>query len=160
MQPIHLTDSFSISARGLVVTGKPLVGEWIQAGAQLRQYEATVQFAIGDWLGYGERRYGEMYAQGMVDTGLAYGTLANLARVARNIESSRRHENLSFSHHSAVAGLPPDAQDEILDMAGRHQMSRDDVRDEVRSRQVDSDDAPSEVCPVCHGAGYVVRTHT
>ena len=62
-----------------------------------------VQWWIGDWLNYGERCYGEKYREGVELFQLAKGTLKNYAYVAGNIQSSGRHNDLSFSVHSEVA---------------------------------------------------------
>jgi len=48
---------------------------------------------VGDWLNYGEARYGEMYSQAIEITGYASQTLADAKWVASRIEPSRRHEN-------------------------------------------------------------------
>ena len=48
----------------------------------------------GDWLNYGERRYGEMYAQAVGDTGYENKTLQNAKYVAGVYELSLRSDNL------------------------------------------------------------------
>jgi hypothetical protein len=68
------------------------------------------QWWIGDWLNYGERAYGEKYAQGMAATGYELQTLTNMAWVAARVEISRRREILSWSHHAEVAALESDEQ--------------------------------------------------
>ena len=47
--------------------------------------------------------------------GPAYGTCANAGLVASKFEFSRRRENLSFTHHNEVCGLPPETQDALID---------------------------------------------
>jgi len=56
-----------------------------------------------EWLNYGEKHYGETYAQAIEVSDKEYQTLADAARVAGNIEFTRRRVNLSWSHHQEVA---------------------------------------------------------
>jgi len=84
--------------------------EWLQFGEKLQTYENAVQWAIGDWLNYGERTYGEEYAQAVEITGYKVKTLWQYAYVAKHVEYSTRVEVLSHKHHEVVAGLTPDEQ--------------------------------------------------
>lgn len=52
-----------------------------------------------------------MYAQEAEVTGMAPQTLTNVKYVSRQIENSRRRENLPFALHAEVAALPPREQD-------------------------------------------------
>lgn len=75
------------------------------------------QWWVGDWLNYGERAYGEKYAQAMDVTGLEYDTLSSYRWVAAEIEPCLRKQKLSWSHHKEVAALEPAEQAEWLDRA-------------------------------------------
>jgi hypothetical protein len=107
--------------------------EWQTIGVLLRGIERGIQWWIGDWLRYGERRFSEAYAQVGDMTDLSHGTLANLKYVAGRFEPSRRRETLPWSHHAEVASRQ-DA-DEILDVAEREGWSKRDVRTEVERRK-------------------------
>ena len=114
--------------------------EWWQIGQTLQQMERSVQWWLGDWWNYGERRYGEMASQAARDhvadvTGHAYKTIKNAATVARKFEKSRRRDNLSWSHHEAVTALPPEDAESILDEAASEGLSVFDVRDRARERK-------------------------
>lgn len=122
---------FRMQATGMVANGKPDFEQWLDFGRGLWKLRTSVQWSIGDWLIYGEMVYGEMYAQALVQTRYTYGALANMASVARAFESSRRRENLSWSHHEAVKSLSEDMQDELLDKAERQELGRDDLRELV-----------------------------
>lgn len=62
---------------------------------------------IGDWLRYGERKWGEKYSKAIDVTDLAYQSLVNAKNVAEKFSDfNRRRLNLSWSHHSEVAALP------------------------------------------------------
>ncbi|HSH45129.1 MAG TPA: LmbU family transcriptional regulator [Longimicrobiales bacterium] len=106
--------------------------DWEDVGRSLRAIEGAVQWWIGDWLNYGERKYGERYTQAIEATGYAYDTLAGAAYVARQIESCRRRQNLSWSHHKEVAALDPPEQDALLSAAADGEWSRNELRRAVK----------------------------
>lgn len=126
---------------------------WETVGLFLHMVESAASWWIGDWINYGEDRYGEKYAQAMSLTGQTYGALANKAYTARHVEPSRRRENLSFSHHQEVASLPPEEQDALLDEAEQHALGRDHVRTRVQEMQ-GKEFGP---CPMCGGHCEIQR---
>lgn len=67
------------------------------------QLHRTSAWLLGDALNYGEKVYGETYAQAATWTGLAEQTLANYASTCGRVPRSRRRSTLSFSVHSEVA---------------------------------------------------------
>ena len=71
----------------------------------------------------------------ILESGRAYQTLANLAWVTSKIEPERRRPNLSFAHHSAVAGLPAPEADELLDVAETENATSTDLRQMVQARR-------------------------
>lgn len=92
---------------------------WERIGRQLQLADLAVQWWIGDWLNYGEARYGEKYSQALDEFGRKKQTLMNYAFVAKAIETSRRREVVDFSTHAEVAGLPDIEQDRILAKAAK-----------------------------------------
>jgi hypothetical protein len=56
-----------------------------------------------------------------------------MASVAQAFESSRRRDDLTWSHHAAVAGLPLKAQEHWLEQAAAKRLSVADLRIEIRS---------------------------
>ncbi len=97
---------FELTKTGVIVAGEPTFEEWEAAFTWAQQVEKASPFWVGDLIEYGEHRYGEKYAQALDSTTASYGTLANAAYVARNVQISRRRENLSFAVHQEVAPLP------------------------------------------------------
>ncbi|MEA2420777.1 MAG: hypothetical protein QOE60_2983, partial [Thermoleophilaceae bacterium] len=109
---------------------------------------------IGDWLHYGNERFGERYVRAARITGYDVQTLMNQAYVASRFEISRRREKLSFSHHAEVAALPAAEQDRWLGRAERASLSvralRSEVRRAVRGRRGEPTPPPDAVvCPSC-----------
>jgi hypothetical protein len=101
--------------------------DWVKAGMALIQIEGAVQWWLGDWWAFGDHGYGERVAalqeEGGPLAGMNFGTVMNYGTVARAIETSRRREVLSFSHHVEVAPLPVKQQERFLNLAERESLS-------------------------------------
>lgn len=144
---VPVADGVSIRPTGLVIDRALAIEEWSDIGEQLGVLGKAIQFAIGDWLNYGEIKYGETYSQFADLTGYKVETLQNMKFVAGRVEISRRHEELTFSHHAEVAGLAPSEQDYWLDCAEREGWSSKRLRNEVHP---DIDGLFNEIeCPEC-----------
>ena len=131
-----------ITPTGLVLPDDLEYDNWIQVGETLKLIESGVQWWIGDWLAFGERKYGEMYSQALDSTEYEYQSLADMVYVATNVGFSRRRENLSWSHHREVAALEPEQQTLILDSAVNEGLSHKQLRQEVRALKVPQAPAP------------------
>lgn len=78
--------------------------DWQEVGYHLRQIDSGAQWWIGDWLNFGERRYGEKYSQELQDNfGLGYDSLSGLAKIAKRYGFGTRVPNVSWAHHRVVA---------------------------------------------------------
>jgi hypothetical protein len=121
--------------------------EWMAAGEKIYRVRQACHWWIGDWLIHGEAAYGEAYSQAIDDTKFAYYTLAHDKFVASRFEVCRRRQNLSWSHHEAVAGLSPAEQDKWLNRAEKHGWTRDELREEIRAIKVKGDVAGAEISP-------------
>jgi hypothetical protein len=99
------------------------LAEWIGHGKCLGSVARASGWWIGDWIRYGNAKYGEKYEAAAKVTGYDIQSLMNMAYVARRFEISRRREKLSFSHHAELAALPPDQQDLWLDRTEREALS-------------------------------------
>ena len=131
-----------LTLTGLTLAPGLTFEQWTDVGELLTQERGrkelqlfAIQCALGDWINYGERSYGDRHAQAILESGRAYQTLANLAWVTSKIGPERRRPGLSFAHHSAVAGLPPPEADELLDMAEMENATSIDLRQMVQARR-------------------------
>ncbi|MCA1572671.1 MAG: LmbU family transcriptional regulator [Chloroflexi bacterium] len=132
--------------------------QWVDAGATLQKLARSVQWLLGDWLAYGEKRYGETYAQAIDLTGLEYQTVADAAWVASKVELSRRRESLSWSHHKEIAALEPADQDEWLDRAEAEGMTRDRLRCALRAaRSTAAEAAEPDQPQMTHAVRLTIR---
>jgi hypothetical protein len=109
------------------------IDAWKALGARIAVYSDATSWWLGDWLAYGQMKYGRRYKEGIAATGLEYQTLRNYAVVARRFDLSRRRDNLSFQHHAEVCALDDQEQDFWLDAAADGRWSRTLLRDRVRA---------------------------
>ncbi len=117
------------------------VGEFLFWSKERKETELdTINWMIGDWLRYGEHKWGERYAQAVMETGLAYQTLANVQwTTGKFSDPSRRRENLTFTHHAAVAALPEADADELLNEAEERDWSSYTIREHAQDRTAEND---------------------
>lgn len=109
--------------------------EWAEAGRRLGAMGRCGQWGIGDWILYGNAKFGERYTRAASITGYDVQTLMNMVYVASKFEISRRREALSWSHHESVAALDPQEQERWLDLAADERLSVADLRIELRSER-------------------------
>jgi hypothetical protein len=114
---------------------------WKALGVKIAFYSDATGWWLGDWLAFGQLKYGRRYKEGAILTGLDYQTLRNYAVVARRFELSRRRDNLSFQHHAEVCALPDNDQDAWLDRSAENLWSKGELR--RRLRAADTGPAPS-----------------
>jgi len=106
---------------------------WMELGQRLGTYSNATSWWLGDWLAFGQMKYGRRYKQAIAATGLDYQTLRNYAVVARRFEPSRRRPDLTFQHHADLCALPDDEQDRWLDRAAAGGWSRNEMRRHLRA---------------------------
>lgn len=106
--------------------------EWIAIGNTLQQVGASLNWWIGDWLNYGERKWGEMYAQAVETTGWDYQRLRDAKWVTSRVQLSLRKDNLTWTHHKEVAHLEPEEQAAWLNRALAHGWGTRQLREEIR----------------------------
>ncbi len=109
--------------------------DWGIVMSQLRAIKQAFAWVVGDMLVYATaQRWGEIdaiYQQASEVLKVPVGTLQNWASVARNVEISRRRENLSLSHHIEVRGLSPEWQTYLLEQAEVRKLSKIQLRQVV-----------------------------
>ena len=108
--------------------------EWQAIAESFGRALQTAAWCIGDWLVYGERRWGKQllldgeefdpdtagrvpshaFDAAVAATGLDRQTLSNYANVCRKIPIEDRRAEFSFAHHRILAPLPPAKRQEWL----------------------------------------------
>lgn len=127
----------SIHQTGLIVRGSPTVTEWTKLGTQIGKLRSGVQWAIGDWLLYGEHRG---FDDGIIEaaaeaTGLKRGTLMNLKSVAKTFPKPMRAYEVSWSHYALTAGFDDEQRGELLGRATTEHLSWDEMRGICQQRR-------------------------
>jgi hypothetical protein len=152
IEPIHLPSSKHITrtATALEISEDLSGPEWVEIGRELARVERSMMWYIGDWWEAGDRYYGDLIALVNSDDwdGPAYQTCANAASVCRAFEFFRRRENLSFSHHEAVASLmgdDPDLAMKLLDECEEERLSVRALRKRVALAREQKDPIASHI---------------
>jgi hypothetical protein len=133
--------------------------EWLATGRRLGMIGRCSQWWIGDWIRYGNAKWGEKYVEAARVTGYDVASLRNMAWVASRFDVSLRSDKLSWSHHVLLAPLQPDEQRYWLERASDERFSVADLRQALRGprgggTESDSAEAGVEsgeafVCPHC-----------
>lgn len=99
--------------------------EWMERGGTFAQIHRSIHFWIGDWVKYGEDRWGEKYAQALDCTTFTYGTLRNDWWVANRIPPEIRRPALYWNHHYIAACASEDAEtiDRLLAKVERRKLA-------------------------------------
>lgn len=153
------TPSGSLTGVSWKPTGDLNLAGWVRAGTRLGAIGRAANWWIGDWLRFGNEKFGERYARAARVTGYDPQTLMNMVYVATRYHVSQRRENLAWSHHAEVAALDSDERERWLEWAEAERLSVRCLREEIRrarrsgSLKVDStiavESARDLVCPEC-----------
>lgn len=124
------------------------LSQWVADGQRLGAIGRGVNWWLGDWLRFGNHKFGERYARASRITGYDVQTLMNMVYVATRFEAPRRHERLSWSHHAELAALDQASQDEWLNRAETERLSVRDLRAELRRvTRAGESEAPAAASP-------------
>lgn len=106
--------------------------QWTELGSFLKTVEGCVQFWIGDWIRFGEKKWGEKYKEAIEKTGLDYGTLRDYKWVAEKVDLSLRNDKLDYQHHKQIASLSPKEQEKWLNKAETENLTIRELRQAIR----------------------------
>ena len=131
----------------LIISGDLPYELWVEQGKELNRIGGAIMWWLGDWWAFGEKKYGERI-EAVNGLDWDFQTCRNAGWVANKVEASRRRDVLSWSHHSEVAALPAEEQDEFLSRweqtafdTGRSP-SRKAARSEVKTYKLNKKNRP------------------
>lgn len=127
---------FRLTKTGVDITGDPTFEEWTDATEWVNKVNSAVSFWLGDLLEYGEKRWGDKYAQAVEVTGKGLQTLTNAAYVARNVPKANRRPGVHYAHHAEVASLPHDQQAKWLDKCETDGLTSHELRNAIKAEKV------------------------
>lgn len=113
----------------------------------VRSADAEIKFAVGDAILAGEQIFGDDCYQAVEAMGISEEVRAECVRVCRKVPRSTRRKGLTWSHHRAVAALPPADQKEWLRKVAEEGLSHHALRDELRNG------APPKAITTCRCCG-------
>lgn len=149
---VQLTGRVLLERNGLVINGELSEAEWWELGRQLAGLKQLTEWAVADYLAYGEGRVGERYWQVAEMFSCSPQTVRNMAWVARRIPKDQRRVTLTFTHHRMVAALPEARRNELLLRAERggwtvaqlYHYVRESVPERVRKELPPADEEPAQ----------------
>lgn len=106
--------------------------DWVNAGHLIRAIDRFKNFAIGDWLNGGEQKWGDTYTAALSE--FEWGSLAKLQKLAwvsRAVPMENRRDDLTWSHHAAVAKLTWPEQIDWLSYAALHEMTVSELKSKI-----------------------------
>lgn len=115
--------------------------EWSVIGPRLVRIREFTNFAIGDWLCYGEGKYGEMFAQAASETGIPEDRLTILKYVSMHVAPARRIDRPNFwSHHREVASLEPGKQTWWLEKSAENNWTVRELKEALKKKPRKTDE--------------------
>lgn len=146
---------------GLVLAKDMTFEEWGAIGSSFGTALQSAAWCIGDWMVYGERKWGkqllmdgaafdpakpnripsEVFDRAVVSTGLDRQTISVYAHVCRKIPMEDRRINLSFGHHRILAPLPTPERLAWLSLIDSESISKPTVKRLAMSVRI-ADDRP------------------
>ena len=124
---------YNMDAKGLVFIEDLTLEEWQEIGNTLRGIEHGRMFWIGDWINYGEARYGEKYSQALSHTDYALNTLQRAASVCKRIPYDMRRPGLAFEQHALIASLEEKQQKKAFELAEKNEETVVETRERVNT---------------------------
>lgn len=118
-----------IGGKGLEIDDKMPIEAFQEAVCVYGSIAADGLWALGDLFVFGERVYGEEYAQAIEAIKYSEKTVKDASWVASEFPPSRRHNALTFNHHKIVAGLQLNDREALLDQAEKEELSTRELTD-------------------------------
>jgi hypothetical protein len=133
----------NFSALGLTLPEELPVENWVHLGQQLNRSNQLVNWWMGDWAAYGQRKYGRLkeFAEA---NGIDYGYLRDMVWVSESVELSPRRDNLEWTFYRDIASLPPKDQTKWINRIVENKLTRSQLRTQIRQSKGETNGLVSE----------------
>lgn len=101
-------------------------------GKTFQQIQRSLCWWTGDWLNYGEQKFGDVAAQAVDDTGKTVETLLKWKAVAFRVPRNIRVKELGWTFHFYIAYVPEEERGVLLQMALNVGISSRELKDVVK----------------------------
>ena len=109
--------------------------DWKALWREIKEFRGSLNWFVGDWVNFGERKWGSKYAMAIEITDWEYQHLRNCSYVCANVHLSSREDKLDWTHHAVVAPLEREEQRKWLKLALEKDWSVSELRIAVRKAQ-------------------------
>lgn len=129
------------SKLGLQLDENTTAEEWASIGKQLLVGNKVLNWCIGDWLVFGEKKN---FASLSNELGFDEGYLRNLKWVAKEFPMSLRRDDVSHKHYQILAPLEKSKRKEWINTIVKENLSTRDLTSRIRSVycEVEEDNTP------------------
>lgn len=127
-------ETYKVTNLGLEMPETISIEEWSEIGRRFGDALQKAAWSIGDWMVYGERKWGKQlhfdgadfdpkvrgrtnsaaFDEAIKSTGLDRNTLSHYASVCRRIPREKRSERFSFAHHRVLSMLESERMGEWM----------------------------------------------
>jgi len=116
--------------------------EYDFVGDQIQNLVYAWQWFLGDWMLYGEKRFGEDAYQAVNERlGIHPETRKRVTWVCSRVAPERRRSGLRFSIHERVAALEPGEQNYYLDLAEEQSLSVSELTKVIKRDHLEEEPA-------------------
>jgi hypothetical protein len=135
--PAPVQKGYRLERVGLLVDRILTRAEWIACGEKIAAMANATNWAIGDWLCYGNGRddWGGTYETAHRLTGRSFESLSQYARVSRDYPHDQRQTTVCWTVHRAAVVLPPEDRARALACAAANGWTRDDMDRFIATRE-------------------------
>ena len=106
--------------------------QYQKIGRTFQQIQRSLAFWMGDWMNYGEQKFGDIAMQAVEDTGKSVETLIKWKAVAFRVRREIRVKELGWTHHFYVCYTPEDQRGPLLQMALNVGLTSRELKDVVK----------------------------
>jgi hypothetical protein len=128
---------YHLGRSGLVIDRILTRVEWEKCSEKIAAMASATNWAIGDWLVYGNGRdeWGGTYETAHRLTGRSFESLSQYARVSRDYPHEERQPTVCWTVHRAAVVLPAEDRGRALACAAANGWTRDDMDRFIATRE-------------------------